>query len=316
MMVILIICWRELRAYLTTLSGSIILAAHLLLSGLLFNAYAMGSRAKLSQRVIEDFFYMASGMAMITAILLSIRLIAEERQTQTFVLLRTAPVSERQIVIGKYLSALAFFTITLAASVYLPMLVFVHGKVSLGQIFAGYLGLLLLGSACIAISLLASSWCNTQILAGALAALDPALAVDPGSALFRIGGAGQDDVGAVRAAVAVMALIDHEGLAEPAGVDLVGGQQVDGRDLALFRAVQDAGDVAAAVARHEAQIQPADAGRRRMQDVEAVPVLARGAGFFRDPAGRRQHRRAVLTRQRAHADDNHRPFGLLQNLRE
>lgn len=174
---IMLICWRELRSYLSTLSGYIILAAHLLLTGLLFNAYAMGSRAKISQRVIEDFFYMASGMAMITAILLSIRLIAEERQTQTLVLLQTAPVTERQIVIGKYLSALAFFAITLIVSIYLPLLVYVHGKVSLGQIFAGYLGLLLLGSACIAISLLASAWCNTQILAGALAALMVSLLV-------------------------------------------------------------------------------------------------------------------------------------------
>ena len=174
---ILLICGRELRGYVSTLSGYIILAAHLLLIGLLFNAYAIGSRAKLSQRVIEDFFYMASGMAMITAILLSIRLIAEERQTQTLVLLRTAPVSERQIIIGKYLSALLFFTIILAASFYLPLLVFVHGKVSLGQIFAGYLGLLLLGSACISISLLASTWCSTQIMAGALSALMVSLLV-------------------------------------------------------------------------------------------------------------------------------------------
>lgn len=173
----LLICWRELRGYFSTLSGYIILAGHLLMIGLLFNAYAIGSRAKFSQQVIEDFFYMASGMAMITAVLLSIRLIAEERQTQTLVLLRTAPVSERQIIVGKYLSALAFFTIILIASFYLPLLVFVNGKVSLGQIFSGYLGLFLLGSACIAISLLASTWCSTQIMAGALAALMVSLLV-------------------------------------------------------------------------------------------------------------------------------------------
>ena len=88
-----LIARRELRGYFSTFSGYLILAAHLLLSGLLFNVFAVGNRAKLSQQVLEDFFYLASGMAIITAVLLSIRLIAEERQIQTFVLLRTAPVS-------------------------------------------------------------------------------------------------------------------------------------------------------------------------------------------------------------------------------
>ena len=174
---ILLICRRELQGYFTTFSGYVILAAHLLLSGILFNAYALGSRAKFSQRVVEDFFYMASGMAMVTAILLAIRLIAEERQTQTLVLLRTAPVTEREIVLGKFLSALAFLSITLLLSVYLPLLVLVHGKVSLAQIAAGYLGLFLLGAACISIALLASAWSSSQLMAGAVAALMVSLLV-------------------------------------------------------------------------------------------------------------------------------------------
>ncbi len=166
-----LIARREFLSYFATFSGYAILAAHLLLSGLLFNLYALGNRAKFSQRVIEDFFYTASGMAMVTAILLAVRLIAEERQTQTLVLLRTSPVSEREIVWGKFFSALGFFTVTLAASSYLPALVLVHGKVSAAQILVGYLGLLLLGGACIAIALLASSWCSTQLMAGAAAAV-------------------------------------------------------------------------------------------------------------------------------------------------
>jgi ABC-2 type transport system permease protein len=110
-------------------------------------------------------------MAMITAVLLSIRLVAEERQMETLVLLRTAPITERQIVWGKYLSALAFFLLTLLVSIYMPALIFVHGKVSLLQIASGYLGLLLLGSACIAITLLASVWSGSQIMAGAIGGL-------------------------------------------------------------------------------------------------------------------------------------------------
>ncbi len=168
---VLLIARRELAAYFSTLSGILILSGHLLLTGLLFNAYAVGAQPKLSQQVLEDYFYFASGMAMVTGVLLAVRLIAEERQLQTLVLLRTAPLTERQIVWGKFLSALAFFSIILAASLYLPALIFVHGKVSLLQIAAGTLGLLLLGAACIAVTLLASAWCGTQTMAGAVGGL-------------------------------------------------------------------------------------------------------------------------------------------------
>ena len=163
-----LIVTRELRGYFATVSGYLILAAHLLISGLLFNAYAVGNRAKFSQAVLEDFFFFSSGMAIITAVLLSTRLIAEERQTQTLVLLHTAPVTEREVIYAKHLSALAFFTLTLLASVYLPALVFVNGKISIGHILSGYLGLFLLGSACIAIALLASCWTHSQVNAGVL----------------------------------------------------------------------------------------------------------------------------------------------------
>lgn len=171
MRAIFLIARRDLGTYFSTVSGILILSGHLLLTGLLFNAYAVGAQPKFSQAVLEDYFYFASGIAMVTGVLLAMRLIAEERQLQTLVLLRTAPLSERQVIWGKFLSALGFFTIILAASLYLPALIFVHGKVSLLQIASGYLGLFLLGAACIAITLLASAWCATQTMAGAVGGL-------------------------------------------------------------------------------------------------------------------------------------------------
>jgi ABC-2 type transport system permease protein len=168
---VLLITRRELAAYFSTLSGYVILAGHLLLTGLLFNVYAVGNQPKFSQQVLEHFFYFSSGMAMITAILLAMRLIAEERQLNTLVLLRTAPITERQIVWGKFLSALVFLALTLVLSIYMPALIFLNGKVSVLQIVSGYLGLLLLGATCIAITLLASAWSGSQIMAGAIGGL-------------------------------------------------------------------------------------------------------------------------------------------------
>lgn len=168
---ILLIAGRELKAYFASLSGAVILAAHLLITGLLFNVFAVGDKPKFSQEVLSDFFYFSSGMAIITALLLAMRLVAEEKQMKTLVLLRTAPVTEREIVWGKFLSALAFFCLTLLLSVYMPGLLLLEGKISLGQIVTGYLGLFLLGGASIAITLLASVWSPNQLISGVTAGL-------------------------------------------------------------------------------------------------------------------------------------------------
>ena len=71
-----LIARREVAAYFASLAGYVILAAHLLVSGLLFNVFAVGERARLSQEVLEQFFYFSSGMAMVTGILLAMRLVA------------------------------------------------------------------------------------------------------------------------------------------------------------------------------------------------------------------------------------------------
>ncbi len=94
------------------------------------------------------------------------RLLAEERQTGTLVLLTSSPIQDWEIVLGKFLSAFIFLAlITLACTVYMPLLIFVNGKISVGHLAAGYLGLLLLGSATLAIGTFGSAIARTQVLA-------------------------------------------------------------------------------------------------------------------------------------------------------
>src|SRR5690606_4560776 len=73
--------------------------------------------------------------------------------------------------------------------------------------------------------------------------LRAALGVHIGAVLFGIGGAGQDDIGTVGATVAMMALIDDEGLAQAIGVDFVGAEQIDDVEIALLRSFEDTGDI-------------------------------------------------------------------------
>jgi ABC-2 type transport system permease protein len=165
-----LIARRELGAYFTTWMGYIIIFAALLIDGMLFNSFAIGDEAKLSSDVLKDFFFFSSGIAMVAAVFLAMRLLAEEKQTGTIVLFYTSPLSERQLVYGKFLSALIMFVILQVLSIYLPSLIFLEGKVSIGHMVAGYLGVTLLGASVLAISLFASVVSPNQLIAGISAA--------------------------------------------------------------------------------------------------------------------------------------------------
>lgn len=162
---ILLLARREIAAYLTTAWGYAILASVLVINGLLFNAFAMGNNPRYSSDVLEDFFYFSSGTTMIAGLLLTMRLLAEERQTGTLVVLETAPISETQVVLGKYLGALGFLTLITALTLYMPVLIQINGKVSWQQIFAGYLGLFALGATAVAIGTFGSAVARNQLLA-------------------------------------------------------------------------------------------------------------------------------------------------------
>lgn len=162
---VLLIARRELAAYFNSVWGYLVVAVILVINGLLFNAFALGSEPKLSFEVLRDFFYFSFGTTVIASILITMRLIAEERQTGTIMLIHASPLAEWQVILGKYLSALIFLLVMLGLSGYMPALVFVNGKVSLGHIFAGYLGLGLVGSATIAVGTFSSTLSRSQLVA-------------------------------------------------------------------------------------------------------------------------------------------------------
>jgi ABC-2 type transport system permease protein len=168
---VLLIAGRELRSYLRSPLGYLIAAAMLLIDGLWFQVRALGAGARLSAEVLAEFFNGASGTTMIAAIALSMRLIAQEREKGTLVLINTAPVRDVEIVAGKFLALFSFLAAVTAATAYMPLLIFVNGRVSVGQILVGYVGLLLLAAASTAIGLFASSLAKTQIVGAVLGAV-------------------------------------------------------------------------------------------------------------------------------------------------
>jgi ABC-2 type transport system permease protein len=80
-------------------------------------------------------------------------------------LLNTSPLRDWQIVLGKYLSALGVIALMTALTAYMPALILINGKVSLGHVLVGYSGLVMLGSAAIAIGIFGSALARSQVVA-------------------------------------------------------------------------------------------------------------------------------------------------------
>lgn len=157
-------------AFFTTWTGYLVIFAALLLDGLFFNAFAIGSEPRMSAEVLYQFFYFSSGLVMVASIFLAIRLISEEAASGTLILFLTSPISERQYIYGKFISCAVVLLILQILSLYLPLLILVEGKISLGHLFSGYLGTTLLGLTVLSISLFSSSVTSSQLLSGIVAA--------------------------------------------------------------------------------------------------------------------------------------------------
>ena len=165
-----IIYRRELGSYLRSPITWIIAAFLLLAEGIFFQAWALRGE-QLSALVLERYFFISSFAIGTAGVVFSFRLIAEERQNHSMILLTTSPVRDHEIVLGKFFAALTFLVIMLVLSIYMPILIKVNGKISVGQIFVGYVGLFLFGAVSLAIGLFASALTRYQFLALVIAAV-------------------------------------------------------------------------------------------------------------------------------------------------
>ncbi len=172
----LLVAGREMGSYTRSLLGWAIAAAALLIEGVWFSAMGL-SGTRMSADVLREFFNGASGVTMIVAVLMSIPLLAGERERGTLVLLNTAPIRDVEIVLGKFLAAFAMISFITILSIYMPLLVFVNGKVSMGHVAVGYSGILLLGSAALSIGMFTSSLSKSQVMAAILGGLVLAIMV-------------------------------------------------------------------------------------------------------------------------------------------
>jgi ABC-2 type transport system permease protein len=103
---------------------------------------------------------------LLTLPFITMRLFAEERKLGTVELLYTYPLRDGEVLGGKFLASVAIFFMMLSLTLLYPAYIYSIHKYPLFPLFAGYLGLFLLGCAFIACGLFISSLCESQVMAG------------------------------------------------------------------------------------------------------------------------------------------------------
>ena len=162
---------RELRSYFLSPLGWVVATGFLFFNGLAFQTildYLNNPQAPASMTPLDFFFggTLFFWLAMLfVGPVLTMRLLSEERRSGTLEMLLTAPITEGQVVIGKYLGAFLFFVF-----LWLPTLIYVAllaGKLPLdwGPIGASYLGTLGIGAMFLAIGLFTSAVTRNQVVA-------------------------------------------------------------------------------------------------------------------------------------------------------
>ncbi|MGQ9525930.1 MAG: ABC transporter permease [Armatimonadota bacterium] len=162
MRAIAVIAGRELRAYLTGMIGYVVATVFLLLSGYFFIALLLNPFGPPDTRY---WFGNVTITLLIVVPAITMRLLAEERRSGTIELLMTSPVTEWQVVLGKYAGSMAFYALILALLLQYPILLAKVSSPDPGPIVSGFLGLVLFGGLFIAIGLLFSSLTKNQIIA-------------------------------------------------------------------------------------------------------------------------------------------------------
>ncbi len=154
---------RELGAYFLSPIAYVVNALFLFSAGLVFGLSVFQPGGEASLRALFDPW----GILILVFVLpmLTMRLISEELRSGTIETLMTAPITETQVVLGKFLGAFVFYLILLATLLLYPIILSRFGSVDFKLLACNYLGLILLGALYTAVGLFLSSWTKHQIVA-------------------------------------------------------------------------------------------------------------------------------------------------------
>ena len=164
---------KEIISYLSSLVAYITIGVFLLVLGLFLWVFPDSSVLNYGFASLGNLFSTAPFLFMFLIPAITMRSLAEERKEGTFELLLTRPLTDWQIVLGKYFAAvvLVFFALVPTVIYYYSLYVLgsPQGNIDTGEVIGSYIGLFLLGSCFCAIGLFASSISKNQIISFTIA---------------------------------------------------------------------------------------------------------------------------------------------------
>jgi ABC-2 type transport system permease protein len=169
------IAGKELRGYLNSPIAYIIFSVFLVITGWYFGSYLR--QINYDDTTIQGFLIVSVPCVLAFAAVITMRSLSEEKKMGTWELLLTSPVSDTEVVLGKFLACFGLLLVLLLLTMFYTLLLFMLGGApDTGPIWASYLGLVMVGSSALAIGLFISSLTNNQIISvvvsgGILAAL-------------------------------------------------------------------------------------------------------------------------------------------------
>ncbi len=154
---------RELGAYFLSPIAYVVLAVFLFASGLAFGLgnFRIGQEASL-RPLMEPWLVL---ILVFVLPMLTMRLLSDELRTGTIETLMTAPVTEFQVILGKFLGAFSFYLVLLAAILLYPILLMAYGPFDFKLLACHYFGLLLVGALYISVGLFFSACSKHQVIA-------------------------------------------------------------------------------------------------------------------------------------------------------
>jgi ABC-2 type transport system permease protein len=160
---------KELRQFFSSLIGYIAIGVFLLLVGFMVWFAPESNILDAGYASLDYFFYVAPFILMMLIPAITMRSFSEEMQTGTIELLATRPLTDTDIIFGKFFAALA-----LVLSAIAPTLIYFYtvyelaapiGNVDIGGIIGSYFGLIFLSAVFVSVSLFTSSVTRSQIVA-------------------------------------------------------------------------------------------------------------------------------------------------------
>ncbi len=176
---VLAIAHKELRAYFASPIAYVIIGGFAFLYGYFFVAILsffvrqsmqmmqMGGppTANINEMMIRPLMQNVTVLVLFVMPMITMRTYSEEKRSGTIELLLTSPLTDVQIVLGKFLGAMALYGVMLAVTLIHVAILFVYGNPEWKPIATAYLGLLLLGGSFISLGLFISSLTKNQIVA-------------------------------------------------------------------------------------------------------------------------------------------------------